>query len=485
MPEISRTAIGDVTVVVPVRIDSPDRLRNLDLALSWLTRWFDGQQTLVLEHDSAARATEVAARYGAEHLFIHSDGCFHKSRVFNLGVALAERPIVLLYDCDVLVPAAAVEQAVKAVRRDEADYVYPYNGVMLELRCSDTDARALLHAPAFGAAAALGDAREKPPPGATHLNGSVAAPSTGGALACKRRTLLLHGGFNPNIVSYGCEDTELETRVRKLGARVARVAGYNCFHVHHRRGPDSRYNGLHAANLAEWKKVEAMSPADTAAYVENGFRSLVLDPAHSIEVIDTPERFSLRVAPAEGRSLGDTAILVMLDADPALPVGLVASLIDAIEREYSGYEIHLVERDGYRYRPVSHRDHVIYQPVREEPDLALLERLIGEVECSHLCVCSVFVDTRVERLGEAIEKLRADSAAAVEVPASEDAGGGDPRTARVVGVLRARAGSRARSFAISRSQLRAWLARAPASVADSRWDVLLAAACNDRSGNEP
>ena len=104
-----RVALDDVTVIVPVRIDSPDRLRNLGLVLEWLRRSFAGVETLVVEHDAQPRAEAVTAEFGAEYVFIEADGCFHKSRVFNIGIALAGRRFVLLQDCDVLLAAGAVE----------------------------------------------------------------------------------------------------------------------------------------------------------------------------------------------------------------------------------------------------------------------------------------------------------------------------------------------------------------------------------------
>ena len=132
-----RVALDDVTVIVPVRIDSPDRLRNLGLVLEWMRRSFAGVETLVVEHDVRPRAEAVAVEFGAEYVFIEADGCFHKSRVFNIGIALAGRRFVLLQDCDVLLAAGAIAEAARRLRTGDADCVYPYNGVMLQVRCDD------------------------------------------------------------------------------------------------------------------------------------------------------------------------------------------------------------------------------------------------------------------------------------------------------------------------------------------------------------
>jgi hypothetical protein len=472
-----RVVLGDTAFVVPVRIDSPDRLRNLDLVLTWLGRNFEGHQTLVLEHGRAAEAESTAREHGAEHVFLRSDGCFHKSRVFNLGLALADRAFVLLYDCDVLVPAPAIERAIETLRRDEADYVYPYNGVMLEVRCGDDAPRAVLDG-AFLASTIVshGEVAEALPDDTTCLNGSESEPSTGGALACKRRALLLHGGFNPNIVSYGCEDTELETRVRKLGARVVRLPGFNCFHVRHRRGPDSRYNHLHAANLAEWKKVEAMSAEEVSEYVRNGFRSLKLDPSSRLEVEDARDRYSLRVIPSSTQPEAGVAFVVLLASEPALPGALVATLIDEIEALLRGYEIRLVERDGYRHRVVSHRDYVVYESIRDETDYDVLTRLGNELDSPRLFVGSVFMDVRAEGFSAALDSIGVGATKACELPSSRALESAGTRGQRVIELLRSRMDGAARSYGFDRAALVYWLAHDGKSLATEPWHEILDAA---------
>jgi hypothetical protein len=364
------------------------------------------------------------------------------------------------------------------LRRDEVDYVYPYNGVMLEVRCNDDAPLAVLDG-AFLASTTIvarGRAAEALPDGAACLNGTETEPSTGGALACKRRTLLLHGGFNPNIVSYGCEDTELETRVRKLGARVARLPGFNCFHIRHRRGPDSRYNDLHAANLAEWKKVEAMSDEEVSEYVRNDFRTPRLGGNSRLEIVDTCDPYSMRVVPTSTRTQADAAFVVMLGPEPALPGALVATLIDEIETRMSDYEIRLVERDGYRHRVVSHRDYVVYESVGADSDYEVLRRLGKELDSPRLVVGSVFMDVRAETFAAALATLGADGAKACELSSSRVLESADARGQRVIGLIRTRMDRAARAFGFDRETLVDWLAREGRPLANEPWYEILDAA---------
>ena len=46
--------LSDVSFVIPVRIDSQERSRNLDLVIDFITRYFDSQ-IMVLEADKERR----------------------------------------------------------------------------------------------------------------------------------------------------------------------------------------------------------------------------------------------------------------------------------------------------------------------------------------------------------------------------------------------------------------------------------------------
>lgn len=477
IPTDARAALTDTTVIVPVRIDSPDRLRNLGIALCWINRCCKGQRTIVLEHAEADEAGSTAREHGAEHVFLRSEGCFHKTRVFNLGIALADRRFVLLYDCDVLVPVRALDEALGVLRRGEADYVYPYNGVMLEVACPEPAPESILDAAFLSAEGAHhGDAREAAPAGTTVLNGTVEEPSTGGAVACERRRLLLDGGFNENIMSYGCEDTELETRVTKLGARVQRVPGYNCFHLRHRRGADSHYNRLHAANFAEWKKVEAMPAGDLSRYVANGFRSLVVDGTRPLVVEDTPARFAVSLAPPDRRVPVDTAFVLVLEPGVALPSALVAAFFDGIESRYSDYEIHVLEGGGPRHRVVTHRDHVVYAPFSDETAMDLLRRVVDETDRARVCVCNVFMDVRREHLAAAIESVCTGSRRAIALALADLAPGADARGGRLLSMLRSRVTEAWPAFVFDRTALAEWLAEHGAENVDRSWSEIVRAA---------
>jgi hypothetical protein len=423
--------------------------------LSWLHDRFAKHRTLVIEHDAAPKTGALAERYGAEHVFIKADGCFHKSRVFNTGIALAGTPYVLLYDCDVLFAAAALCEALEELRTGRTDCVYPYNGVMLQIRCNDGDPQASLDARCLSAAEVFSGApRERLPTDVEYLHGTIDEPSAGGALMCDRKKLILMGGLNENIVSYGCEDTELETRLVKLGARLARLPERNCFHVHHRRGQDSHYNNFHSANLAEWRKVEAMSKPELERYVRNGFRRLRMDSFRQVKIVDEDDRFGILLGDPAGIEMNDVALAIVLPSETAFPPALVAAMIDDLDKSYDNFELHLFELGGNHYRPVSHRDHVLYRSMSAGEDW--FGALTGDTDRRVLCLCTPFADTSPGVLLAAVGAIRDGAVDAREIASAPPP---DTRTARLRETLTRVLPTGPRSFAFRREALAAELNR--------------------------
>ena len=426
--------LHDVDVVIPVRIDSPDRLENLDTVLSYFDASFHGHRIAVLEHAATPEARACAAAHGADYHFIESRGCFHKSRIFNLGVALADRPYVLLYDCDVLLPPAALVEARRQLAEDRLDFVYPYNGILLQLpreRLRDhgiTPSSLLQQLPAC-----VTDRHVALPPGVEFLHGTSAEPSAGAALMAVRRRLVLAGGFNENIVSYGCEDTELATRLRILGERVAWLGDYSAYHVSHRRGTDSHYNNFHRANLAEWRKVEAMDRPTLEGYVRNGFRALQLDSTATLVIENTPDAYAIRLDPAAGTALAEVAFVLPVARPSATMRRLVEGFLDRLDATYDNYELQLIEIGGYDFHSSAHRDHVLY--VHADADQDWLRAAVARTERPVICVCSPLTDIAPAGLLAAVAHVLASSHAVARLPTAPPAGLAAPHVDKLVATV--------------------------------------------------
>ena len=447
-----KPALDDVDVVIPVRIDTEDRLENLDTVLAFFDEAFTGHRVLVIEHAAEIAARDCALAHGADYHFVESGGCFHKSRVFNLGIALADRPFVLLYDCDVLLHPESVVAARDALAADRLDFVYPYNGILLQIaRARVRGAAGALSLLLASLPRAVADRDAALPADVEFLHGSRAEPSSGAALMAVRRRLVLAGGLNENIVSYGCEDTELATRLAKLGTRVNRLDGFSAYHIAHRRGPDSHYNNFHATNLAEWRKVEAMDRTELEAYVQNGFRHLELDSDATLVVENTTDAFAMRLARDRGSVLDDVTFLVPVRRASATVVRLLEAFLDRLDAAYDNYDLFLVEIGGYDFQSSSHRDHVLYVHAADRGDW--LMTAARQTTKPLVCVCSPLTDVAPERLLPAVDRVRSDPSRSARIDNASLAGIPDAHAGKLVAAVSSTLPVRGAALVCSRERL--------------------------------
>ncbi|MEI7970431.1 MAG: hypothetical protein WCJ69_15715 [Betaproteobacteria bacterium] len=82
--------LSDLTVVIPVRIDSDDRLANLEAVLRFLTGMGRGLHVVLTESAAAPRLAALSARFGVHHVFEESAGPFHRTRLLNQGMIVKQ-----------------------------------------------------------------------------------------------------------------------------------------------------------------------------------------------------------------------------------------------------------------------------------------------------------------------------------------------------------------------------------------------------------
>lgn len=406
-----------VSIIIVVRVDTPDRLRNLEFVLRFLFSALDRAELIVIEQSAESRCRNVTIQYGAEYHFFETNGCFYKSRLLNFGIGIARHEIVLVYDTDVLIQSGALREAFDQLAGGQADFVFPYNGAMVQVkenrlsRGFDPQDEFLDSAPFCELGGSVGD-----DPDFEYLYGNSDVPSAGGALAGLRRSFVYYGGYNENIVSYGCEDVELASRLEILGAQVKRLPHYNCYHMQHRRGPDSNYNNFLESNLREWEKVRAMSRAALWRYVRNGFRDIVLDTTRELNVVNSKHEYAMSLAQASLPNAGDIDFILSFDSrtDDIAPVNIVHDLLSGL---FSNFRLILVECNGDRWSEATHHTHTQLVRWHEQESRGWLETILTHADREVL----VFVPWGDVPAGEvfrhAVEAARRDGISGAELAA--------------------------------------------------------------------
>ena len=256
--------LSKATFIIPIKIESDDRLRNVITSICFLLDNFD-TTVMVKEVDEQSRfVTEALPQIiefcdtidGLIHSFEHSTApTFHRQRVLNDMIMEAKTDIVVNYDCDILLPVGSYLSAYNSILDNEADVVYPYGDgdyqyrvmaddeLVSEFLSNDFDFSIL----------------EKK---------STKYDAKYGFCQFFNREVYIEGGLeNENFVAYAPEDVERFYRFGTLGYSVGRLNGM-VYHLEHERTPNSWFTNPHMAeNNEEWEKVQRMDSETLRKYI--------------------------------------------------------------------------------------------------------------------------------------------------------------------------------------------------------------------------
>ena len=212
--------LSDATFIVPIRIESDDRLRNVITSTCFLLSNFN-TNIIIKEVDSSSVFVERALSQieefcedvsGLRHIFEKStSSSFHRQRVLNDMIMESTTKVVVNYDCDVILPLSSYQNAYSQILNDESDVVYPYGDGDYQIRVfadDDTVTQFLVNDFEF-----------------KYLleKGKVYDAKCGFCQFFNRDVYIQGGMENENFVAYAPEDVERFYRFNTLGYRVSRI----------------------------------------------------------------------------------------------------------------------------------------------------------------------------------------------------------------------------------------------------------------------
>jgi len=248
--------LKDVTFTIPVKIDQPNRGRNLSIVTRYLKRYLD-TNIIVCEMDEESKAKQFID-VDCKFVFMKSKSQFiHRTMMLNYMASIASTPIIVNYDVDIVLPPESYLTSANTIRKKEAEMVYPYDGNFynttdaMTQRVSDTLDVKFIN---------------------THECSNLAPnfKSVGGAIFWDKETFFRIGLENENFISWGHEDQERFERAKILNVKIARLMG-NLYHLRHNPSLNSSNNGhaFYNNNEAEWEKVKRMDKNTLQNYVNS------------------------------------------------------------------------------------------------------------------------------------------------------------------------------------------------------------------------
>lgn len=242
--------LKDVTFIIPLLIDSEDRINNYNIVIDFLLKNFD-TNIIVCESDKESHE-DLLKRDGVNYMFIKNDGLFHRTRLLNIMTKAAKTDIVVNYDIDVVFKPEQYVEARNAIKSGYFDICYPYGGNFMNVRKYY-----------------FKFVKENNLDGIDLDQCEIANPnSLGGAIFFNKEKYLQAGLENENFVSWGFEDNERINRLIKLGCKISRTKGV-LYHLEHERTLNSvpeqpKYND----NMIEYGKVTNMSKDELIKYIK-------------------------------------------------------------------------------------------------------------------------------------------------------------------------------------------------------------------------
>tara|TARA_A100001234_G_scaffold200468_1_gene192499 strand:+ start:1498 stop:2325 length:828 start_codon:yes stop_codon:yes gene_type:complete len=261
----------DLSFLIPTKIESEDRLRNVCTVLAFLLKNFDAQ-ILIKEVDDEQNVKQfvfplIYKRFGGIpdnlHYFYEkpTKEYFHKTKILNDLIEASETSVVANYDTDVILPTRCIQAAYELIANGTSDAVYPYavGPYQKAVKYSPKMFDEFFNSP-------MGDDDI-----ATYLERdiSISSSTIGWCQFIRKRNYIDSFMMNESFAAWGPEDCELHYRLLAMGNKVDRIQQY-VYHLEHSRTQDSWFNNPKwQENMKLWEWIRTQDREQLSSYYRN------------------------------------------------------------------------------------------------------------------------------------------------------------------------------------------------------------------------
>jgi predicted glycosyltransferase involved in capsule biosynthesis len=254
----------DLTFIIPTRIETDDRLRNIISSVSYLLKHIPAKVIVkeVAPHPTfKIRALPEINKYvdtfNLKYIFEETnDNLFCKSKVLNDLILAADTKIVANYDADCILPISSYHESYNLINSGQVDVVYPYG-------CGVYQWKADYNIEIYKSFMTELDTS------VLDKNKTLSNSTIGWTQFINRQLYIESYMMNENFVSWGCEDDEFYYRMNCLGKRIARVNNY-VYHLEHGRTHNSWFSNPNFNNNWQlWNTIKTFDKNQLIQYYEN------------------------------------------------------------------------------------------------------------------------------------------------------------------------------------------------------------------------
>ena len=274
---VKRFDLKKCTFIIPLRIETEDRMRNIITTLIYLTRLFD-TNIIVKEVDKESiylrevqplleQALEPEMLSCINHIFEKNDEfTFHRTKILNDMLWMVDTPVVVNYDSDIILPVETYIYATNMISKgwvhpdaeggEPVKIVYPYGFGNYQWQChvGDNEVTNFINS-GFNF---------------EYFNGHMRQwdAKYGFCQFVDTEEYKKLGGENENFIAYGYEDDERYFRFNLLSS-VARINDY-VYHLEHGRTKNSWFNNPHCEdNKKLWENLKVKGKESLLKYYKN------------------------------------------------------------------------------------------------------------------------------------------------------------------------------------------------------------------------
>lgn len=226
-----------VDFLMPCRIESEDRLRNVVTSVSYLLKNFPESRVILKEVDCHStfkfRALPQIKKITSVDNLVHiyeenADKVFHKTRILNDLLVESSADILFNHDVDMILPVSTYHYAYDAISNGKCEVIYPYGCGIYQWAVEYPIETYQKFSESFNIDLLKSGA---------HRSSST----IGWGQMITRKTYIECGMWNENFISWGAEDCEFYYRLAILGVKLGRVND-DIYHLEHERSFNSHYN---------------------------------------------------------------------------------------------------------------------------------------------------------------------------------------------------------------------------------------------------
>lgn len=261
----------DLTFIIPVKLDSSDRVKNIITVLSYLISNYDAK-ILVKEFDVRTKFKDLIIpsleeKFGTTSLGnlqyfyeIQDKKYFHKTKVLNDLLEMTTTSIVCNYDADVILPISSVNKAYDMIISGQSDAVYPYGVGAYQ--------KAVNYPKELYKKFISSDIKEEDIKNLDEFSTSSSS-TIGWCQFIRKENYINSFMMNENFAAWGPEDCELFYRLNVLGNKVDRVNDY-VYHLEHERTNDSWFSNPNwEENVRLWEWIRRQTKENLIEYYHN------------------------------------------------------------------------------------------------------------------------------------------------------------------------------------------------------------------------